>query len=137
MSDALLVPALVLAILCTWLAVPLLRKRKREVKLTAVALPMLYVLSFGPACWISSRTGRGANTVTAVYQPVFNIWWNGPRGIGRAVEWYARILSEDDWKLGGFSSWEYRWGRVLPKESCLPTAFSSAESKAAAEPNAG
>jgi len=29
-----------------------------------------YPLSFGPACWISSRTGVGAEIVTAIYRPL-------------------------------------------------------------------
>ena len=36
-----------------------------------LAVPVLYVLSWGPACWIISRTG-GEDALGAVYRP---IWW--------------------------------------------------------------
>lgn len=36
----------------------------------AIGLATLYVVGFGPACWISSRTGVGADAVTVVYGPI-------------------------------------------------------------------
>jgi hypothetical protein len=35
-----------------------------------VALPVLYVLSFGPACWISSRLGHGGGLLPTIYRPL-------------------------------------------------------------------
>jgi hypothetical protein len=43
---------------------------------TAVGLVVMlvgYPLSFGPACWISSWTGRGAEFVTAIYGPLVKL----------------------------------------------------------------
>lgn len=38
-----------------------------------VASPMLYVASFGPACWIAARTGVNESRLfTAPYTP---LWW--------------------------------------------------------------
>ncbi|MGQ0636933.1 MAG: hypothetical protein ACT4QC_20180 [Planctomycetaceae bacterium] len=38
-----------------------------------ILLAILYVASFGPACWISSWTGRGVCFVNVLYQPVMQI----------------------------------------------------------------
>ena len=35
-----------------------------------IGLPVLYVLSIGPACWITSFVELGGNSVSVVYQPV-------------------------------------------------------------------
>lgn len=37
-------------------------------------LPVLYVASFGPACWIASRVDDGS-FVAAAYQPLMRLWW--------------------------------------------------------------
>lgn len=36
----------------------------------AIAALLLYSLSFGPACWISSRTGIGKNVLPTIYRPL-------------------------------------------------------------------
>jgi hypothetical protein len=35
-----------------------------------IGLPVLYVASFGPACWISSRINSGQRFVTIAYRPL-------------------------------------------------------------------
>lgn len=35
-----------------------------------IGLPGLYVASFGPACWIVSRTGMGSGALPGAYRPV-------------------------------------------------------------------
>jgi hypothetical protein len=57
-----------------------------------VGLPMMYVGSFGPACWLSSRGEHGAALLPLVYRP---ITW-GLSGdaesesvIHDAIQWYA------------------------------------------------
>ncbi len=47
--------AVAFAALCVWLMVRLVNRRERWAKRTLaalVAMPVLYVASFGPACWI-------------------------------------------------------------------------------------
>ena len=34
---------------------------------------VLYPLSFGPACWISSQVGVGANVLPTVYRPLLGV----------------------------------------------------------------
>lgn len=69
-----------------------------------VALPVLYVASFGPACWwivgeCSLRTGF-ANAIAArkaassppfrtVYWPIGWLAQNGPDALTNAITWYA------------------------------------------------
>ena len=95
-----------------------------------VVVLVAYPLSFGPACWISSRTGRGAPMVSAAYQPIFQIWWTDcqfgspphrsgrpwwcPHGLGRAVAWYANALSDEKWCIYSYPKSGYRWDRVKP-----------------------
>jgi len=57
-----LLPALggVFAAFCVWLTVRIVNRREKWAKWTAVGLlglPLLYVLSFGPACWIDRHPG--------------------------------------------------------------------------------
>src|SRR4029453_18637396 len=37
-----------------------------------------YPLSFGPACWISSRVQPSGNVVSVIYKPVILAWLRGP-----------------------------------------------------------
>jgi hypothetical protein len=43
-----------------------------------IGLPLLYVASFGPACWITSRTGTGMQVVSPFYRPVIRAMFRGP-----------------------------------------------------------
>src|SRR5258708_2568449 len=40
--------------------------------LTVVSL-LAHLLSFGPACWISSRTGRGTEILPVAYRPLLRV----------------------------------------------------------------
>ena len=58
-----------------------------------VALLVTYPLTFGPACWISSRTQPSGQLVSTVYCPVLLAWHRGPRWIKNAIWRYARVGS--------------------------------------------
>lgn len=58
-----------------------------------VALPLLYVASFGPACWIVSRTAFGLPAFRLVYRPLDSIAWHGPYQAGDALKWYGNLGS--------------------------------------------
>jgi hypothetical protein len=63
--------AVAFAAFCVWLAVRIFNRRERWAKWTlaaAIGLPVLYVLSFGPACWITSR--RFDTQLTGFYWPI-------------------------------------------------------------------
>jgi hypothetical protein len=91
-----ILPALAVAFaaFCVWLAVRIFNRRERWAKRTTVAvvaaLPILYLASFGPACWWMAKTvpefpggprvGSNAAYVPKAYWPV-----------GWAVERYPSI----------------------------------------------
>jgi hypothetical protein len=38
-----------------------------------VVVGLLYIASFGPACWLTSRTGNGKNALPIMYRPVMRL----------------------------------------------------------------
>src|SRR5215471_11208257 len=92
-----------------------------------VGLPLLYVASFGPTCWISSRTGFGAEAAGVFYWPLTwkmrsetlqylkgDIPHSGR--ICNALEWYAELGAAEDWcwwfPLGGNEHSPWTWRKV-------------------------
>src|SRR5262249_24332047 len=73
-----------------------------------IGLPVLYVGSWGPACWVSSRGNCGAATVSVVYRPLA---WRMARSerFDEAVSWYSELGAADGW--GWFGE---RWERLDP-----------------------
>ncbi len=65
----------------------------------AFVVAVLYVLSIGPVCWVSSRTGTGTSFVSVAYRPLtWGVLRNEP--IGRSICWYSQFGSAKDWALG-------------------------------------
>jgi hypothetical protein len=57
-----------------------------------IGLPVLYVASFGPACWLESRGYVDADTVGPTYWPIvalYSSWRIIP--VSEAIYWYATI----------------------------------------------
>lgn len=76
-----------------------------------VGLPLLYVVSFGPACWVSSRMGRGAFVVDVAFQPIMRLAYRGPAPISGMLKWYTELGAAEHWALDGAEksdsvSWE-------------------------------
>ena len=102
---------------CVWLTVRIVNRRERWAKRTLMAvvgIPLLYVLSFGPACWISSHTldrvdRIGAQTVNLMYQPILSLAWSGPSIVQGPIIWYMRLWSSDRWEIG-YVSGGVQWG---------------------------
>src|SRR5512144_358113 len=101
-----LLPALAVAFaaFCVWLTVRIINRRERWAKWTVVAvvgLPVLYILSFGPACWWftipSGQSGNFPGTndplpPVQVHQTYWPIGWlalKSPAWIERSLAWYA------------------------------------------------
>jgi len=93
---------------CVWLVVRVVNRRERRSRRALamlIGLTLLYVASFGPACWISSySTGRaeylGSQAVSVMYQPILHVAWNGPSIVRKAIVGYARLWSSGRWAVG-------------------------------------
>jgi len=55
-----------------------------------IGLPVLYVASFGPACWLVSLSTT-KRTVSKVYAPLGTVISRGPVLISDVLYWYASI----------------------------------------------
>ena len=92
----LLIPMLAIAIaaVCVWLGVRIVNRRERWAIRLAVAtgagLPFIYLLSFGPACWIASRCDS-TKDVSVIYRPFGLTLAHGPIFARRIVRAYALI----------------------------------------------
>lgn len=69
-----------------------------------IGLPVLYLLSLGPACWVSSRLNAGAEFVPTIYHPITLALSPAgafsPDGGGRldgAILWYATLGADEFW----------------------------------------
>ncbi|MBI3862942.1 MAG: hypothetical protein HY290_13710 [Planctomycetia bacterium] len=70
-----LLPALAVAFaaFCVWLTVRIVNRKERWAKWTlaaVVGLPVLYVASFGPACWMCDRDVLSERFVLWAYSPL-------------------------------------------------------------------
>src|SRR5690348_15603930 len=71
----------------------------------AVVALLLYPLSFGPACWITSRLDRGADLLPVIYRPLtWGMSAESDTRISRAIMWYAELGAADNWQWGAL--WE-------------------------------
>jgi hypothetical protein len=88
------------AAVAIWLTVRIVNRRERWAMWMAVGLvllPGLYVLSFGPVCWINSRTNVGTGLVWVVYRPLFQtMLHDGPRVIQQALWSFADLGAPDN-----------------------------------------
>jgi len=67
----------------------------------AVVALVAYPLGFGPACWISSRTGRGAGMVSSIYGPMMHAA-SGRKAAVAALHGYSRLGAANGWQWAGY-----------------------------------
>src|SRR5262245_50991401 len=72
-----------------------------------IGLPVLYVASFGPACWMTSRLDLGARLIPTIYKPIVVLTFptkdyeeNPP--IARLLMRYAELAAIDGWVWQGY-----------------------------------
>jgi hypothetical protein len=84
-----------------------LSRRSRRFWFAAVAmLPALYIASFGPACYLTSRSAISTKSVWMVFRPLIWLGVHGPDTLSRGIIAYAELCyAEDTSKLGG-RMWE-------------------------------
>jgi hypothetical protein len=80
-----------------------------------IGLPVLYVLSFGPACWISSRLGRAEEVVFFIYEPVIPELVMCGLNYG-TVRSYGELLESESYPVA-----RDVLSRALPHETFAPT----------------
>jgi hypothetical protein len=94
--------AVTFAAFCVWLGVRVYNRRERWAKWTLVVVvgsPVLYVASFGPACWWFGRTeqpplvGMGGPIKFAprMYWPIGWLAFHGPQFVCDSINWYANL----------------------------------------------
>jgi len=67
-----------------------------------IGLPVLYVSSFGPACWMASYRIVPPRATAVIYRPILSIWWHGSPRQMAVVEWYARLGQKEHVNILGF-----------------------------------
>ena len=113
MTNSAPILAFAFAAFCVWLTVRIINRRERWAKWTlaiVVGLPVLYVVSFGPACWWFSRSfqptaswalssPKPIRIVPSIYSPVALTAMRGPTSLMLAIRWYA--TRSGDWVWWG------------------------------------
>src|SRR5258707_10714891 len=97
-----LIPALAVAFtaFCVWLAVRIVNRKERWAKWTlavTLSLPILYVVGFGPACWLASEDKMSPPVGRAVcrfYGPLLkHILLEEESWSVRALYWWSSVGS--------------------------------------------
>src|SRR5262245_12718951 len=106
MGEVLAIFGVSFAAICIWLTVRIVN-RERWAKRTlagVIGVPMLYVVSFGPACWVTSRLNFGARSISVIYRPIAWMLGNPETRtipsvtIAKAVRWYAKVAGRPNWE---------------------------------------
>jgi hypothetical protein len=97
---------LMFAAFCIWLTVRIINRRERWAKWTlaaVVGLPVLYVASFGPACWWFSAISElphaklpAFRRVPQVYRPIGWVARRRPTLLRGLIGWYATYGLRDE-----------------------------------------
>ncbi len=65
-----------------------------------VVVVVVYLLSIGPACWLTSRLDAGVEFVSIVYRPITLFFVGSDHGVspvGTAIRWYSCIGAAPGW----------------------------------------
>ena len=67
-----------------------------RVWLALVALLIAYLLSFGPACWISRFLQPSGTMVSLIYRPVIHVWQAAPDTLHGVITRYMLLGGSAD-----------------------------------------
>jgi len=108
MPIALSIIGVMLAALCIWLTVRIVSRGERWAKWTAatlpIVLPLLYVFSFGPACWVAA-----SNMENGQAHPIY--WLIGASIPSERTVWGDFVLW---WGKLGIPAGYAVWGPLEP-----------------------
>jgi hypothetical protein len=99
MEMAFTIFGVIFAAICIWLTVRIVNRRELWAKWTlamVISLPILYVGSFGPACWLTSHHNSCSGFVSHIYWPFFEIIFHRNYAIRKPILWYCCLYSRDD-----------------------------------------
>jgi len=114
MSVVLPALAVAFAAFCIWLTVRIINRREclaKRTLATAVGLPVLYIASFGPVCWMTSQAHPNTLWGETAYRPITLLFECGPPAVRDAFNWYAEVLASKDceWRA---VAWHDRHGNL-------------------------
>jgi hypothetical protein len=92
MALALLICGAAFGALCVWLTVRIINRREPWAKWAlgaTIGVPLLYVLSFGPACNLASRQALSRQQIRVAYKPVLFVAWNARWQVGDIIVGYV------------------------------------------------
>jgi len=74
-----------------------------------VGVPVLYVASFGPACWITCRVCRwSVPTLSAIYRPMVWTMQHSDK-TGTVIVSYAQLVAKPEWHWGEMADGDWMW----------------------------
>jgi hypothetical protein len=65
--------------------------------IVALAIVVAYPLSFGSACWATSRLNLNANWVNVPYQPIIRVWARSPEPLRRWIRMFTYLAADPNW----------------------------------------
>jgi hypothetical protein len=77
-----------------------------------LSLALLYPISLGPACWLTSHVNTGASALSIVYRPMVWAMLNSET-LDQAIEWYSELVAADGWAWAGTDE-TWRWRKIPP-----------------------
>jgi hypothetical protein len=93
------------AAFCIWITVRIINRRERWAKWTlagAFGVPLLYAVSFGPACWWLSTPldlkfdGKTFKEAPILYGPIGWATQLAPEPLASSINWYATLMIGKD-----------------------------------------
>src|SRR5579872_7160666 len=86
------------------------------VTVAQIFVPLLFVASFGPVCWISSRAERGARFVSQIYRPLMTVSSHSDTATEFAYA-YPEVFAAEHWSWAWVQfadreepHWEFYYG---------------------------
>jgi hypothetical protein len=86
--------------------------------MAALAAVLLYLLSIGPACWLTSRLEAGEIAISAIYRPVTWLILEND-ACNAALSWYSEIGSADGWAWTFDGAWRSSGWLLSPKARAI------------------